>query len=74
MSDEQRRAFRRTDFGLRGLKAIPDPWRGKLSSLIGHPVLMLESLIMAQELQLAGQMLEKIPDLQDDELLRHYAM
>lgn len=49
------------------------PWNERLASLIGYPSLQLESLVMAQQFKAAREVLQRIPELHDDDMVLHYA-
>ncbi|CAL5220409.1 g2420 [Coccomyxa viridis] len=67
-------AGQRSSFGAITLSLhVPQPWRERLSHLLGRPDLLLESLIMAQQFDAAREILQQAPHLQSDNLLRQYA-
>ena len=59
--------------GVTALALVGEPWYGRLSPLVRHPRQLLESLIMGQQFDVAGRVLQALPELHDDDMLLHYA-
>ena len=59
--------------GVTALALVGEPWHGRLSPLVRHPRALLESLVMGQQFETAGRVLQALPELHEDDMLLHYA-
>ncbi len=55
------------------LGQIPSPWSDRLADLVGHPAIIVESLVMSLQLVAAREVLAAAPSLRDDQMLLCYA-
>lgn len=73
MSAAAQEALAQASQGVDALEAIEEPWRSRLFPVVRKPQLITETLLMVQEFDAAERVFQKVPVLQSDELVLHYA-
>lgn len=73
LSDDELGHLNKLALGLHMLGALPLPWQQRCSALHEHPQLILETLLMWKQLQVASELLHAFPSLRDDNLILIYA-
>ena len=68
-----RKSLETAEMGAQCLNMVSSPWKERLTPLLHHPHLQLESLVMFQQFDAAEALLAAYPGLHDDDMLLQYA-
>ncbi|KAH7298964.1 hypothetical protein KP509_25G067100 [Ceratopteris richardii] len=73
VSDAELMGLQKLALGLQMLGALPLSWQQRCAALHQHPQLILETLLMWKQLEVASELLRAFPSLRDDDLILRYA-